>query len=48
MFRGHRKKSFVTLRGFWPLRGSGEGVGGGGGGSESVRKEKFVTKTFLR
>ena len=38
--REHRQKTFVTLSGFWLLRGLG-------GLSESVKKGKFVTKIFF-
>ena len=38
--REHRQKTFVTLSGFWPLRGCR-------GLSESVEKGKFARKIFF-
>ena len=39
LVRKHRQKKIVMLSGFWPLRGWG-------GLRETVKKGKFVTKTF--
>ena len=40
--KGASMKNFCHACGFWPLKGCGEG-----GLSESVKKEKFVTKIFF-
>ena len=39
--REHQQKRFVTVSGFWPLRGW-EGL------SQSVKRRKFVTKIFFQ
>ena len=39
----HQQKSFVTLSGFWLLRG----LGWEGELSESIKKGKFVTDLFF-
>ena len=38
--REHQQKTFVTLSGFWPLRGIGGGGGGLGAWVNLLKKEK--------
>ena len=48
MLREHRQKNFVTLSGFWPLRGLGGEGGEGGGWGNPLKKENSWRKSIFQ